>query len=82
MPSEKEPINVTLVPPPGLGESEFDVRVQALGYEGDERIESDEEDITIRIKAQANLFVNALVIGGVILLVVGVAVVSIRASRR
>lgn len=82
MPSEKEPINVTLVPPPGLGESEFDVRVQALGYEGDERIESDEEDITIRIKAQANLFVNALVIGGVILLVVGVAVVSIKASRR
>ena len=82
MPSEKEPMNVTLVPPPGLGESEFDVRIQALGYEGDERIEADEEDITIRIKAQANLFVNALVIGGVILLVVGVAVVSIKASRR
>lgn len=82
LPTEKEPVSITLVPPAGLGESEFDVRIEALGYEGNERIEAEERDITIRIKARADLFVNALLIGGVILLVVGVAVVSIKASRR
>ena len=82
LPTEKEPVNITLVPPAGLGESEFDVRVEALGYEGIERIEAEEKDITIRVKARASLARNALIIGGVILLVVGVAVVSIKASRR
>ena len=82
LPTEKEPVSITLVPPAGLGESEFDVRIEAMGYEGNERIEADERDITIRVKARASLVRNALVIGGVILLVVGVAVVSIKASRR
>ena len=82
LPTEKEPVSITLVPPDGLGESEFDVRVEAMGYDGDERIEAEERDITIRVKARADLVRNALLIGGVILLVVGVAVVSVKASRR
>jgi len=82
LPTEKEPVSITLVPPAGLGESEFDVRVEASGFSGVERIEADEKDITIRVKARASLVRNAFIIGGVILLVVGVAVVSIKASRR
>ena len=58
------------------------VRVEAVGYEGNERIESQEKDITIRVEAQADIIRNALIIGGVIALVIGVAVVSIRVSRR
>ena len=82
LPGDKEPVNITLVPPPDLGVSEYDVRVEAVGYEGNERIESQEKDITIRVKAQADIIRNALIIGGVIALVIGVAVVSIRVSRR
>ena len=82
LPGEKEPINITLIPPDDLGVSEYDVRVEAAGYVGEEKVEAQEKDITIRVEARANILRNALIIGGVIGLVIGVAIVSIKASRR
>ena len=82
LPGEKEPVNITLTPPDGIGVSEYDVRVEAAGYEGLERIEAQEKDITIRVEEQADVIRNALIIGAVIALVIGVAVGSIKVSRR
>ena len=82
LPGEKEPVNITLVPPEEIGVSEYDVRIEAAGYEGEERIEAQEKDITIRIEERANVIRNALIIGTVIALVIGVAVGSIKVSRR
>ena len=82
LPGEKEPITVTLHPPEGLGVSEYDVRIEAAGFVGNEKVEAQEKDITIRVEARANIIRNALIIGGVIALVVGVAITSIRVSRR
>ncbi len=81
-PGEKASITLALYPPAGLGVSEYDVRVEAVGWVGNEKVEAQEKDITIRVEARARIVRNALVIGGVIALVIGVAVVSIRASRR
>ena len=58
------------------------MRIEAAGYEGEERIEAQEKDITIRIEERANVIRNALIIGTVIALVIGVAVGSIKVSRR
>ena len=82
LPGEKEPINITLTPPSDLGVSEYDVRVEAAGFVANERIEAQEKDLTIRVEARANILRNVLIIGGVIGLVVGVAIVSIKVSRR
>jgi len=82
LPGEKEPITITLYPPEGMGVSEYDVRVEAAGFVGNEKVEAQEKDITIRVEARANILRNALIIGGVIALVVGVAITSIRVSRR
>ena len=82
LPGEKEPITITLYPPEGMGVSEYDVRVEAAGFVGNEKVEAQEKDITIRVEARANIVRNALIIGGVIALVVGVAIASIRVSRR
>lgn len=82
LPGEKEPVNITLVPPEEIGVSEYDVRIEAAGYEGPERIEAQEKDITIRVEERADVIRNALIIGAVIALVVGVAVGSIKVSRR
>jgi hypothetical protein len=82
LPGEKEPVNITLTPPDDIGVSEYDVRIEAAGYEGPERIEAQEKDITIRVEERADVLRNALIIGAVILLVVGVAVGSIKVSRR
>lgn len=82
LPGEKEPVNLLLVPPKDLGVSECDVRIEAAGYVGEEKIEAQEKDLTIRVQARANIVRNVLIIGGVIALVIGVAVTSIKASRR
>jgi hypothetical protein len=82
LPGEKEPVNITLTPPAEIGVSEYDVRIEAAGYEGPERIEAQEKDITIRVEERADVIRNALIIGAVIALVIGVAVGSIKVSRR
>ncbi|MFP6590613.1 MAG: NEW3 domain-containing protein [Candidatus Latescibacterota bacterium] len=82
LPGEKEPVNITLVPPEDIGVSEYDVRIEAAGYEGPELIEAQEKDITIRVEERAAVIRNALIIGAVIALVIGVAVGSIKVSRR
>ncbi len=82
LPGEKEPITIALHPPAGLGVGEYDIRIEAVGWVGNEQVEAQEKDIIIRVEARARIVRNALVIGGVIALVIGVAVVSIRASRR
>ena len=82
LPGEKEPVTIALHPPEGLGVSEYDIRIEAVGFVANEKVEAQEKDITIRVEARARIVRNALIIGGVIALVVGVAIVSIRASRR
>ena len=82
LPGGKEPVTITLTPPEGIGVSEYDVRIEAVGYEGPERIEAGEKDITIKVKERAAVIRNALIIGAVIALVIGVAVGSIKVSRR
>ena len=82
LPGEKEPVNITLVPPEDIGISEYDVRIEAAGYEGPELIEAQEKDITIRVEERAAVIRNALIIGAVIALVIGIAVGSIKVSRR
>lgn len=82
LPAEKEPVNITLVPPEDIGVSEYDVRIEAAGYEGPELIEAQEKDITIRVEERAAVIRNALIIGAVIALVIGIAVGSIKVSRR
>ena len=65
-----------------LGSLSAAARVEAAGFVGNEKVEAQEKDITIRVGARANILRNALIIGGVIALVVGVAITSIRVSRR
>ena len=55
LPGEKEPITITLYPPEGMGVSEYDVRVEAAGFVGNEKVDAQEKDITIRVEARANI---------------------------
>ena len=82
IPGEKEPVNITFVPPEEMGVGEYGIRVEAAGYVGVEKVEAPEKDLTIRVEARASVIRNALIIGAVITLVVGVAVASIKVSRR
>ena len=81
-PGEKEPIHITVIPPKELGVGEYDLYVEASGMVGSDKVEAEEKNITVRVAARANIVGNALLIAGLMLLVVGIAVVSIRVSRR
>jgi len=49
---------------------------------GNEQIESEEKNIIIRVGTKANVLGNIILIGVLISLVVGIAVASIKISRR
>ncbi len=75
-------VDVQLIPPNTQVVGEYDVRIEAKGHVDGERVEASEKDITVRIMAQADLGQSALILIGVLALVIGAAVVSIKASRR
>lgn len=79
---EKEPVNITAIPPSDLGVGEYAVQVEAQGEVGNEKVESVEKEVTIRVGAKANILGNALLIGGLIFLVLGMVIASIKISRR
>ena len=81
-PGEKVVVDVELTPPQAQTVGEYDVRIEAKGHVDGERVDASEKDITVRIVAQANLGQSALILVGVLALVIGAAVVSIKASRR
>jgi uncharacterized membrane protein len=81
-PGEKEPVHITILPPKELGIGEYELYVESEGQVGNDKVESEEKNITIRVTARANILGNTVLIGGLILLVVGIAVVSIKVSRR
>ena len=79
---EKEPVNIVAVPPSDLGVGEYAIQIEAEGEVGNEKVESVEKEVTIRVGARANVLGNALLIGGLILLVLGMVIASIKISRR
>jgi len=79
---DKEPVNIEVIPPESIGIGEYDLRVMAVGEVGNEKVESQEKNIIIRVGARANIVGNAVLIVLLVLLVVGIAVASVKISRR
>lgn len=79
---DKEPVNIEVIPPESIGIGEYDLRVKVVGEIGNEKVESQEKNITIRVGVKANIVGNVVLILVLILLVVGIAVASVKVSRR
>ena len=71
-----------LRPPADVSIGEYTVKMQAEGYSGVEVIEATDKDFTVRISSQSSITGTAILVGALILLVVGIAVASIKISRR
>jgi hypothetical protein len=56
--------------------------MKALGRVGAETVESTEQVITIRVGARARVVRNTVIIAGLITVVLGLVVVTVRVSRR
>lgn len=81
-PGEKSPVIIKMTSPQELSMGEYDVQVEAQGEVGNEKVESVEKSITVRVGTSTNMLGNVALIGGLIVLVLGIALASIKISRR
>ena len=81
-PDERAAIEVSAVPPSDIAVGNYDVGIEAQSQVGNINIESLEKNITVRVGARSNMTGNAILIGILVLLVVGIGLASIRISRR
>ncbi|MEW6752351.1 MAG: NEW3 domain-containing protein [Candidatus Latescibacterota bacterium] len=81
-PGERSPVDIVARPPADIAVGEYEVGIEARGQVGTEDVESLEKNITVRIGARSNLAGNAVLIGVLVLLVLGIGIASVRISRR
>jgi hypothetical protein len=81
-PGNKQPVSLTVKLPANVGTGEYEIRVIAEAENGNEKVKAQDKTISIRIGSKTNVIGNAVLIGGLILLVIGIAIATIRISRR
>ena len=60
----------------------FGVRLKAEGHSGVETVEAEDKDFTVHIAAQSNVTGTVVLVSVLVVLVIGIAVTSIKISRR
>ena len=81
-PDEKILFIVDARPPDGVTIGEYTLKISCEAYSGVETVEAIDEDFTVRVVAKRNITSIAVLVGVLILLVLIIAVASIKISRR
>jgi len=81
-PGQKTLITADIKPPLDVAVGEYTIKVEAEGYSGVETIESKEKDFTVRVAAQSSLTGTLVLVAVLVVLVLGIAVASVKISRR
>jgi len=79
---EKTLFAATIRPPPDVDVGTYTVKMRVEGHSGIESVEAEEKDFTIRMAAESSLTGTAVLVAVLIVLVVGIAIASIKISRR
>jgi hypothetical protein len=78
----RTPATLRIRPPGDVSVGEYAIGVEAEGQVGNETVESVKKTITIRVGAKTSITGNVLLIGGLVVLVAAMGIISIRISRR
>jgi uncharacterized membrane protein len=81
-PAQKSVFSVDVRPPSGVAVGEYVVKIKADGKAGVETVEAVEKDYTIRLARESNITGTLVLVGVLVLLVLGIAVASVKISRR
>lgn len=81
-PGQRGTVTLELTPPASVGVGDYDVRLSAEGEVGSEQVESIEKNVTVRVEKRTHLLLNLAVVLVVMGLIVGIAVASVRMTRR
>jgi hypothetical protein len=75
-------VQLKIMPPAGVEVGAYEVKVEGSTlYEGG-TIKSDQKDIRIQITAKTNLTLSLSIVGGLILFIIAIAIVTVKLSRR
>jgi len=81
-PGEKTLVTAYLSPPEEVAIGDYTVNLSADGKSGIETIEAADKSFTVRIAAEANITGTIILVGILVALVFGIAIASIKISRR
>lgn len=81
-PGEQTAISVHLRPPPNVAIGEYSLRLAAEGRSGIETIDAPERNFTLRLAAESNITGTVVLVALLVVLVLGIAIASIKISRR
>ena len=79
---EEKDIQIVIIPPLDVGVGDTEVKINADCEVDNVKVEAPEKNIRIHISSRTNIMGSVILIGFLILLVVGIAVLTIRLSRR
>jgi len=79
---EKALFTALLQPPEDVEVGQYTVKMLAEGQSGIEPVEAEDKDFTVEVKAESSLTGTAILVGVLVLLVVGIAIASVKISRR
>ncbi len=81
-PGERTVVEILARPSEEAVSGDFEFGIEAQGQVGTDNVESPKKKFTIRIRARSNITGNAVLIGLLVALVVGMGLASVRISRR
>jgi uncharacterized membrane protein len=76
------PVRLRIMPPPDVQIGEYEVRVKMETYAYNRLIPTEDKIFRVSVKAPANIWGTAALIGGALLLVVGIVVFGVKLMRR
>ncbi len=80
--TEETDVHLTLIPSPDVGVGEYEAKVNAELTVDNRFVEAREKTVRVHIQSQARLSVTTILFGVLVLLVIGIAIVTVRLSRR
>ncbi|RLF40240.1 MAG: hypothetical protein DRN21_02475 [Thermoplasmata archaeon] len=81
-PQEEVPVRIKVVPPEGIDVGKYEMKVGASCEHEGRLIEAQEKSVTIKVESRANILGTTLLIVVLVAAIVGIAVFSVRLSRR
>ena len=80
--NEETEVHLTLVPSSEVGVGEYEAMVNAELTVDNRHVEAREKTVRVHIQSQPRLSVTTILFGVLVLLVIGIAIVTVRLSRR
>ncbi len=75
-------VKFQMVPPPDVPVGDYEVRLKTESYAYNRLVPSEDKIYRVSVKAQANVWGTALLIGGLLILVLGLVIFGVKLTRR